>query len=105
MERGQDADEMLKEIDRKQGAAKWPETLEAGRSVDEFMWKGDPKATLVQRIGLLIFGALFLFLFVVAVIILATRTWEGLLVGLVIGSFSGIFSFRFLRNAFKRKPR
>jgi hypothetical protein len=59
---GHDTDELLKEIDRKQGAAKWPETLDAGRSVDEFLWKGDPKATPIQRLGLVIFAGMFLFL-------------------------------------------
>jgi hypothetical protein len=82
-----------------------PDLIRSGRSVDEFMWKGDPKASLVQRIGLLIFGFMFLVLFAIAVVILATRTWEGALVGSVMGAFSGIFSFRFLRNAFKKKHR
>jgi hypothetical protein len=82
-----------------------PDLIRSGRSVDEFMWKGDPKASLVQRIGLLIFGLMFLVLFAIAVVILATSTWEGALVGSVMGAFSGIFSFRFLRNAFKGKRR
>jgi hypothetical protein len=54
-----------------------PDSIRSGRSVDEFMWKGDPKASLVQRIGLLFFGLMFLVLFAIAVVILATRTWEG----------------------------
>jgi hypothetical protein len=100
---GQDTDEMLKEIDRKQGAVEWPETLEAGRSVDEFLWKGDPKATRVQRVGLVIFGVGFLFLFVIAVVLTVVgRDWPDIIGGLVIGTPSGIFAFRFLRNAFRR---
>ena len=93
----------MKEIDRKQGAAKWPETLEAGRSVDEFLWKGDPKATLVQRVGLIIFGVGFLFFFVIAVVLIVVgRDLPDVIGGLIIGTPSGIFAFRFLRNAFRR---
>ena len=97
---GRDTDEMLKEIDRKQGASKWPETLEAGQSVDQFLWKGDPKATPVQRAGLAIYGVGFLFLFALAVVLLVVRPdGPDILGGLVIGIPSGIFAFRFLRNA------
>ncbi len=99
----QDTDEMLEEIHRKQGASKWPETLEAGRSVDEFLWKGDPKATPVQRVGLTIFGVGFLFLSVIAVVLIVVgRDWPEIIGGIVIGTPSGIFAFRFLRNAFRR---
>ncbi len=99
---GHDNDEMLEELHRKQGAAKWPETLEAGRSVDEFLWKGDPKATPVQRIGLAIYGVGFLFLFVIAIVIIVVgRDWPDIIGGLVGGTPSGIFAFRFLRNAFR----
>lgn len=102
MAHGQDTDEMLKKIDGQQGAVEWPETLEAGRSVDEFLWKGDPKATRVQRVGLVIFGVGFLFLFVIAVVLTVVgRDWPDIICGLVIGTPSGIFAFRFLRNAFR----
>jgi hypothetical protein len=97
-----DTDEMLKEIRRKQGAAKWPETLEAGRSVDEFLWKGDPRAKPVQRVGLAIYGVGFLSFFVVAIVLIVVgRDWPDIIGGLVIGTPSSIFAFRFLRNAFR----
>jgi hypothetical protein len=38
----------------------WPDTLRNGRVVDSFIWKGSPDATLVQRIGVALFGLLFL---------------------------------------------
>jgi membrane associated rhomboid family serine protease len=100
-----DVERIRKDVEERQRGILVPNLIRSGRSVDEFMWKGDPKASLVQRIGLLIFGLMFLVLFAIAVFILATMTWEGALVGTVMGSISGIFSFRFLRNAFKKKPR
>lgn len=98
----QDTNELLKEIDRKQGATNWPETLEAGRSVDEFMWKGDPKATPVQRVGLAIFGVGFLCLFVISIVIMVIgHDGPSIFIGLVVGTPCGIFAFRFLRNVFR----
>ena len=101
-----DTDEMLKEVERKQGAATWPETLEAGHSVDEFLWKGDPKATPVQRMGLFIFAVMFLGLFVGFVVFtFIDRYWTNKLMGLFFATLTGIFGFRFLRNAFRHKKR
>ena len=106
MTHGHDTDELLKEIDRKQGAAKWPETLEAGRSVDEFLWKGDPKATPVQRVGLAIFAVGFLFLFVFSIVLIVVRRdGPSILIGLIIATPSGIAGFRLLRNVFRRTAR
>jgi hypothetical protein len=100
-----DLDKIRESAEQSQRAVLVPDLLRSGRSVDEFMWKGDPKASLVQRIGLLIYGAMFLTFFALAVFILLTGGWGGLPVGLVVGALSGIFSFRFLRNAFKKKRR
>ena len=106
MAHGQDTDEMLNEIDHKQGAAKWPQTLEAGRSVDEFLWKGDPKATPVQRVGLAIFGVGFLCLFVISIVLVVIgHDGPSIFIGLVVGTPCGIFAFRFLRNVFRRTTR
>jgi hypothetical protein len=38
----------------------WPDTLRNGRVLDSFVWKGSPNATLVQRVGIALFGFLFL---------------------------------------------
>ncbi len=101
-----DFKQIREDVEERQRGILVPDLIRSGRSVDEFMWKGDPNASLVQRIGLLVFGMFFLFLFSIAVfIIIATRTWEGLLVGLPVGVISSIFSFRFPRNAFRKKRR
>jgi Flp pilus assembly protein TadB len=106
MAENKDFKQIREDVEERQRGILVPDLIRSGRSVDEFMWKGDPKALPVQRIGLLVFGIFFLFLFSVAVfIIIASRTWEGLVVGLPVGVISGIFSFRFLRNAFRRGRR
>ena len=108
----QDTDEMLEEIHRKQGASfQRPETLEAGRSVDEFLWKGDPKATPFSAWDSQSLELASFFLSVIAVVLIVVgRDWPEIIGGIVIGTPSGIFAFRFLRNAFRRtthrsKPR
>jgi hypothetical protein len=93
------------ELEERQRAILVPDLIRSGRSVDDFMWNGDPKASLVQRIGLFIFGVFFLVLFCTGVFIIATWTWAGFVVGLPTSVIPGIFSFRFLRNAFRKKHR
>ncbi len=51
---------MLEEVELKQRNTVWPDTMLNGTNVDAFLWKGNPKATLVQRIGAVIFGLSFL---------------------------------------------
>jgi hypothetical protein len=48
------------DIRARQRSTVWPDTLRNGRVVDSFIWKGSPDATLVQRIGIALFGFLFL---------------------------------------------
>ena len=78
------------------------------RSIDELLWKGDPKATPVQRVGLVIYALMFLFLFVVLVVIIVMIVkddfdWVSFLGVLLMGTLSGTFGFRFLFNAFRRQ--
>jgi hypothetical protein len=48
------------DIRARQRSTVWPDTLRNGRVLDSFVWKGSPDATLVQRIGIALFGFLFL---------------------------------------------
>jgi len=50
----------LREIEARQRGTVWPDTLRNGALVDAFLWKGSPKATVIQRIGTGLFGLLFL---------------------------------------------
>lgn len=105
-----DSQEPLKEIDREQSPGTWPETtLNPGRAVDQFLWKGDPKATPIQRVGLFVFALMFLFLFVgfaVVMVVMLVRHeiyWQNILIVMMFITLSGIAGFRLLFNAFRHQ--
>src|SRR6266851_2554680 len=50
----------LSEIEARQRNTVWPDTLRNAALVDAFLWKGSPDATPIQRIGIGLFGLLFL---------------------------------------------
>jgi hypothetical protein len=50
---------IIEEIKAKQRNSVFPDTLRNSRSVDEFLWRGSPKATLVQRMAAWMFGLFF----------------------------------------------
>jgi hypothetical protein len=105
-----DTQELPKEDDREQSVVTWPETtLNPGRAVDAFLWKGDPKATPIQRVGLVIYALMFLLLFAVLIVVMIVMIvkhdfdWVSFLGVLMMGTLSGIFGFRFLFNVFRRQ--
>lgn len=102
MSQKSDVDQFREETEEKQHATTWPEALRGGRSVDELLWKGDPKAPLIQRAGLLVFALMYLSMFAVSIaIVIAKRDWTVTLVCLIPGTLAGTVGFRFLRNAFR----
>lgn len=107
-----DIQELLKETDGEQSPVTWPETtLNPGRAVDAFLWKGDPKATPIQRAGLVIYALMFLLPFagfVVVMIVMIVKHdfyWVSFLAVLMMGTLSGIFGFRLLFNVFRHQKR
>jgi hypothetical protein len=48
------------ELTNRQRNIVFPDTVRNGRSVDALLWKGNPHATRVQRIGIAIFAAFYL---------------------------------------------
>jgi hypothetical protein len=102
-------DRMREDLEERQRATVWPDTLRAGRSVDEFLWKGDPKATPIQRAGLLVFATLWSFLFAVFFILAIKAATQRDLVTAIIctafGAVIGYVDFRLIRNAFRHKSR
>jgi hypothetical protein len=51
---------VIDDIEAKLKNTVWPDTMINSRSVDAFLWKGDPDAPLVQRVGAWIFGLFFI---------------------------------------------
>jgi phosphotransferase system glucose/maltose/N-acetylglucosamine-specific IIC component len=96
-------EEIRDEIEAKQRTLLFEDGLNAGKSVDEFLWKGDPNAKPIQRAGLMVFAITFWFLGVVMIAIGWARD-EGLacLVTSLVGLASVLISIRLLRNAFLR---
>ena len=99
------------EAEAKQRGILWPDMLRQGRSVDEFLWKGDPRATTVQRAGLALFGVMFSLCAIFSIVLVFTQgEWAGRIGGVIIGAITGIAGVRLLKNAFRhgakrRKPR
>jgi hypothetical protein len=99
-------DRIREETEEKQRAILWPDMLRSGRSVDEFLWKGDRRATPVQRIGLVVFATMFLFCAsIFAVLLFKEDTWGGRVVEIIIGLLTGIPGVRLLINAFRHGPK
>jgi hypothetical protein len=99
-------DHIREEAEAKQRGILWPDMLRAGRSVDGFLWKGDPRATPVQRAGLVLFGLIFLSFAAIGIALgCALDDWAGRTIGIVLGSLAGIAGVRFMRNAFRHVAR
>jgi len=99
-------DRIREETEEKQRAILWPDVLRSGHSVDEFLWKGDRRATPVQRIGLAVFAMMFLSCASIFVVLLfKDATWGGRVVEIILGLLSGIPGVKFLINVFRHQPK
>ncbi|MGD0628661.1 MAG: hypothetical protein ABR987_04880 [Terracidiphilus sp.] len=52
-------DTLIEDVRTKQGNTLWPDAMANSSSVDALLWKGSPKATKIQRIGIAIWGLAF----------------------------------------------
>jgi hypothetical protein len=96
-------EEIREEIEARQNSTLFPDGLKAGKSVDEFLWKGDPKAKPIQRAGLALFAIMFLFISGLAIVILFTKDdWPARVYSSVLGTIFLIIGIRFSRNSFLR---
>ena len=90
---------LRKDIEARQRNVFLEDQIRNGLSVDAFLWRGDPKATRVQRVALLLFGLVFLAGFVMLISAAVERhTIFGGLVSLLILTIS----LRLLLNALRR---
>jgi hypothetical protein len=85
----------------------FPDTVRNGRSVDALLWRGDPHATRVQRIGIAVFAATYLLLGALFIYM----GWHGdpqdsalKLVGLLFAAPLIYVGVRLLKNTFLRLP-
>jgi hypothetical protein len=97
-------DRIHEEMEEKQRAILLPDMLRFGRTVDDFLWKGDPRATPVQRIGLVVFAMMFLSCASIFVVLLLKEdTWGGRVVEIILGLSSGIPGVKFLINVLRHQ--
>lgn len=98
-------EQVREDIEARQKALLWEEARRGGRSVDEFLWNGDPDAKPIQRAGLIVFAFIFLLISAVFVSIPFEKGFEGWGIEFGFALFSLFISLRFIRNAFLHKPR
>jgi hypothetical protein len=97
-----DQDHLIEDMRARQQNTLWPDAMVNSSSVDELLWKGSPKATKVQRIGIAIWGGTFALLGVVFEMI-ASQKDE--LVPAVLGLPLLALGTKLFLNAFKRNPK
>jgi|HubBroStandDraft_2_1064218.scaffolds.fasta_scaffold605925_1 hypothetical protein len=93
---------LLEEVERRQRNTLWPDVMVNSASVDGLLWKGSPKATRVQRVGIAIWGLLFLS---VGICTLSMAHERHDMIMAVVGVFCSAVGVRITLNAFKRKPK
>ena len=94
---------LLEELEARQRNVDWQDTMRKGMSVDALLWRGSPEATSVQRVGIAVFGILFLSLGLFFVFALAPQIHSVLSV--MIGILLAALGTRVTLNAFRRKPK
>jgi len=98
-------EEIRRDVESQQKATVWPDTVRNGKSIDAFLWRGDPKAKPVQRIGLVVFALTFLLFAVTLGSIPFQKNFEdGWPVDFLMALLALLLSLRLLRNALLRSP-
>jgi hypothetical protein len=92
--------DFIEDIRQKQQNTLWPDTLRNSRSVDSFLWNGDPNPSRVQRIAAWLLGLASVG-FGVLLLDLA-RTGGGWLCR-IMASAALLLGLKMFRNGFRRK--
>ena len=99
-------DQIRTEVEARQRSILWEDGLRNGKSVDAFLWHGDPKAKPIQRAGFLVFGFMFLLLSVGFFCIPFQKgSHHGNLVPIPIAVLLLFVALRLFRNALLRRLR
>jgi hypothetical protein len=92
-------DRVREDVERRQRNTVWPHTVRNARSVDAFLWNGNPNAPMVQRVGAVIWGLGFVVCAALLVYIALSRSGFWPFLAFALGS--GYIGCRMLRNAFR----
>ena len=93
---------LLQDIETRQRNIVWPDTMRNSHGMDELLWKGSPAATKVQRVGIAIWGLLFLSLGLFFMFVLASEQHS--IMEAVFGLLLVALGTKITLNAFMRKP-
>jgi hypothetical protein len=93
--------EFLNELEDKQRNILWHDTSRNDVTLNRFMWNGSPRATVIQRVGLVIFSLLFIGIGL-TIVQATTSEIDGMTSLLVLSLTCFFLGWRFLRNAFLR---
>ena len=96
----EDIRNLMGDIESRQRNTIWPDTVRNGRSVDAFLWHGSPDASLVQRIGVALFGLAF---FAGGVVFLIIARHERSFLAMIMSAGVFFLAVRMLRNAVRRR--
>jgi peptidoglycan/LPS O-acetylase OafA/YrhL len=95
--------EIREDVEARQKATVWPDTLRNGSSVDAFLWRGDPHAKPIQRAGLVVFGLTFLLLAICVASIPIQKDFEDdWAIVFLMALFVLLISMRLFRNSLLR---
>ena len=100
--------EFVRDAEARQSNILFPDTLRNGLSYNYFLWNGAPNATLVQRIGLVLYSLNSFTLSMCFVLLVAgdleeNFSWTAFFIGAILSLPTTYIAARMLRNAFRRK--
>ena len=99
-------DQVRQDIEARQKAILWEDARRGGVRVDEFLWKGDPHAKPVQRVGLILFALVFLSIAIVFASIPFEKNFDdGWPIEFIFALIGFLVSLKLVRNAFLRPPK
>jgi hypothetical protein len=96
-------DQIREDIEAKQRNTLWPDTFRNSAIIDAFLWKGDPNAKPVQRIGLIILALFSLLICLFLTTVPFQKSFEdGSSIVFLAALIPFLIAMRLLRNAFLR---
>ena len=99
-------EQIREDVEARQKATVFPDTVRNVVTIYAFLWKGDPKAKPIQRAGLVVFGLTFLLIAVGMASTPFQKSFEdGSSIIFIMALLYILLSMRLLRNAFLRPPK